>query len=170
MYAYEKLMQENDLKITDLPADAKIGIKTIQQIENAIRMTEKRGQSVSQSVKDKIKANDKWVTSEILAYLDDEENDDDIPHTAPEVIAEIKEEDPELSPEQKLGYEIDRELAKLFESGRTKVNIEEIRSVAPKLCKHIFETYDDDEENGVKTTNFSFVESEEKLMFNLEKN
>lgn len=169
MYAYEKLMQEHNLKVGDLPADAKIGIKSIQQIENAIRMTEKRGQSVSNAVKEKLRANDKWVTGEILAFLDNDETDDDLPNDPKEVIAEIKEESEELSPEQQLGYAIDAELAKLFESGKSRFDIEEIRSVAPKTYKHIFETYEDESENGVVTSNYSFIESDEELMFDLKK-
>lgn len=169
MYAYEQLMEENDLKQSDLPKDAQIGIKSIKQIENAILMTEKRGQKVSDATKDKLRTNDKWVTGEILAFLDDRETQQELPHEAKEVIQEIKEESVEMSPEEKIGYSIDQELEKLFESGETRFDINQIKGVAPKTFRQVFDTYSEDEPNGVETSNFRFVESDEELLFNLNK-
>lgn len=171
MYAYEKLMQEHDLKKADLPKDAQIGIKSIKQIENAIKMTEARGQNVSQAVKDKLRANDKWVTGEILAFLDDDETEEELPHEPEEVIEEIEEDDEteELAPEQHLGYDIDEELHKLYEQGEQSWNLDKVKKVAPKTYKHIFETYEQGGENGVVTSNYAFIESENEMVFNLQK-
>ncbi len=60
-FAYEKLMQEHNLSISDLPEDAKIGITTLKDIEKSIKMAEKKGNVVSYKTYDKIKANEKWV-------------------------------------------------------------------------------------------------------------
>lgn len=72
-HAYEKLMKEHNLSYSELPNDAKIGIDVIQQIVKAVYLAEKTGKKVKPKVYDKIKANDKWVTREILDYVDGKE-------------------------------------------------------------------------------------------------
>ena len=176
MYAFEQLLSENNLKKTDLSKDAQIGIKSIQQIENAIRMTEKRGQNVSQAVKDKIKANDKWVVREILDHLEDEEtNFDDLPNPAPAVLKEIKEDEaPEekLTPEQIKGLKIDIELKNLYEDGEVvdyTFTAKDLRLLAKLAYSTIFNSYDNDERNGIVTSNFSLLETSEDETFKLVK-
>ena len=98
-YAYEKLMQQHKLSYAELPSDAKVGIDTIKNIEKSITMLEKKGKKVSQSVINKIKANDKWIVNEILDFVDDtDKNSDDLPYEKKEIEAEIKQEAaPELT-------------------------------------------------------------------------
>ena len=179
MYAYEKLLDENNLKVTDLPKDAQIVIKSIKQIANAVRMTEKRGQNVSQAVRDKIKVNDKWVVREILDYLEDEETHfEDLPNPAPAVLKEIKEDAEEttaevpLTPEQIQGKKIDVELKHLFDDGEVvdyTYSSEDLRHLATTTYFTIFDSYDDDEENGIVTSNFKLLETPESEVFKLSK-
>ena len=76
-FAYEKLMQEHNLSISDLPEDAKIGITTLKDIEKSIKMAEKKGNVVSEKTYAKIKANDKWVVKEILDFVDETDDNED---------------------------------------------------------------------------------------------
>ena len=175
MYAYEILMEKHSLTKSDLPADALLGIKTIQQISNAKKMTEARGQNVSQAVLNKIKANDKWVVREILDVIDEQapSNPDELPNEAEEVITQIKEEEtPAITPEQKLGYEIDNELSFLFDNGpdnNYQFTTNDLQNLgAKKTYTTIFDNYEQEGENGITTSNYRLVEVEPEL-FTIEK-
>jgi predicted nucleic acid-binding Zn-ribbon protein len=185
MYAYEKLMKEENLKLEELPNDAKIGIKTLQNIEKIINMRTKKGKKPTQSILDKVKANDKWVVREILDYLEDKDtNTEPLPNTEKEIVQEIKEADTKAeTTEQKLGAEnkpadaipdlvgfaIEDELKKLFEAGKTEIQLEELKAKAPKSYSVIFDGYDDSGDNGIETTNYTIIETSEKV-FTINKN
>lgn len=62
-------------------------------------------------------------------------------------------------PEEK-GVQIDNELSILFET-KDSWEIDEIRKIAPQVYETIFDNYDEDEENGITTDNFSFIESKD---------
>lgn len=169
MYAYEKLMNENGLKLHQLPEDAQIGIKGIKQLENAIKMTEKRGQSVSEDVMKKLRANDKWVATEIIAFLDDEDPGTEIPFEADEVIEEMQNKEPELTENQKLGLAIEKELLGILgQHSNMELSADDLKSEAPRTYKVIFETYEEGGENGLKTSKVSLMETDE-LVFTLAK-
>ena len=71
----------------------------------------------------------------------------------------------DLTPEQKLGLEIETELSTLFASGKSEFSIEEIETSAPKTYGELYEVCEEeDEENGIETTNFKLIEvpNEEK--------
>ena len=170
MYAYEQLLNENNLSVADLPADAKLGIKQIKQIANAKKMTEARGQNVSQAVLNKIKANDKWVVREIIDFLNDKDsNEEELPAPAPEVIEQIKDETPDLTADQKLGLKIENELAFLHEQhGTSFLDVDSIKP-AKTTYSTIFENYENGGKNGVTTSNFSLIETEPNI-YKIEKN
>jgi hypothetical protein len=69
-----------------------------------------------------------------------------------------------------LGLQIEDELTQMFETGEKIWDIEDIRRVAKKTYDLIFDKYDDDEENGVETSNFSLLEKDgEEMVFTLRK-
>jgi hypothetical protein len=71
----------------------------------------------------------------------------------------------DLTPEQKLGLEIETELNTLLASGQSEFSIEEIEAKAPKTYDVLYEVCEeDDEENGIETSNFKLMEvrNEEK--------
>ena len=165
-YAYEKLMKQHNLTYAELPSDAKVGIDTIKNIEKSIAMVEKRGKTVSQSVINKIKANDKWIVNEILDYVDDtDNNDDELPYEKKEIEAEIKKDAaPELTADQQKALAIEAELENMHKSGRKEWDIDSINSAAPKTYAELFEAYDDeDKENGVATSRYSLIETSERI-------
>jgi len=71
----------------------------------------------------------------------------------------------DLTPEQKLGLEIETELNTLFASGKSEFSIEEIEAQAPKTYDVLYDVCEEeDEENGIETSNFKLIEvrNEEK--------
>lgn len=183
-FAYEKLMKENNLSVNELPKDAVIGIKSITDISKAIAMRERTGKKVHSGIVEKLRANDKWVTREILEHLDGKErnNTDEVPNDAKEVIQEIKADtttDSKTNTNTKTtenvvlseaGKKIDVELSSLEKSGKTLLTLDELKDFACKTYDTIFDSYNEAEENGVETTNFRIVETEKgSKTFNLTK-
>lgn len=191
-HAYEKLMKEHNLSLNELPVDAKIGIESIQQIVKAINLAEKTNKNVKPVVYDKIKANDKWVVREILDYVENKNtNTDPLPNKAAEVIktdieptAVKKEETPPPSGEVKKDEvvktddkpddakksadeakagKIDAELKVLFEAGKTKLTLDEVKSAAKTAYGVIFDNYSAEGPNGVETTYYDLTETEKEV-------
>lgn len=77
--------------------------------------------------------------------------------------AELKENDMIQNPDEK-GVQIDNELSKLLEV-KAEWEIDDIRSIAPLVYETVFDNYDDSEENGITTDNFSFIESDNSEVF-----
>jgi hypothetical protein len=159
-YAYEKLMEENNLTIAELPADAKQGINQIKKIEKAIKLVQSRGKSVSNDTINQIRVNDKWIVREILDYLEDKDIDrGEMPNSAEDVIESIEEDNtPAADPK---GLKIDKELKALFDAGKTSLTIDEIRSSARNAYDVIFETYERGGDNGVETSYYSLIEQQD---------
>ena len=163
-YKYKKALIEHKLSEKDLTEDAIVGISNIKEIERAMNMLTKRGLSPSQKTLKKLSAMDKWVYYEILDIVHDtNKNDDEIPFEAEEVIDEIKnsndsEKKVELTEQEKKGNEIESELKKLVESNKLSYTIDELRNLAPTTYEEIWDNYEDDEENGVGTSNFKIME------------
>jgi hypothetical protein len=173
---YEKAMEEYDLSYADLSEDAKTGVDGIKDVLKGIAMLEKRGKKVTQKTINKLKAMDKWVYYEILDQVQGtDENEDEMPENPEEVVDEIKEqaqgsEQPkQLTEGEKMGYEIDAELKKMFDSGKKEWTIEEVKSAAKKTYNILFDTYEEDAENGIKTSSYSLLEKE-KQKFVISKN
>jgi len=136
-------------------------------------INEKKGRNVSKS-KSKAATLDKWVTREILEYLDEvEEQNIEKPISSEEVqeiIEEMEDSDQSNDPNVILGQKINQELSALAESnpGVTEFNIDEIASKIPATHKQIFDHYEDSGPNGVKTPNWEFIENQ-KAIFTLKK-
>ncbi len=185
-FKYKKLMEENDLTVNQLPEDAQTGISEINKVLRAISMVEKKGKKISALALKKLTTMDKWVTYEILDYLHDtDKNVEDMPIDADDVIDELNKEgknkpvnEPVNEPVNKpiditqvdqVGLRIEEELDRLFESGKTSYTIDELRSKASKTYKELWDSYEENEENGIVTTKYSLIEDKEKN-FNLKLN
>jgi hypothetical protein len=72
-YAYEKLIAEKNLQVKDLPADAKIGIEAIKDIEKVVRMRQKSQKEITETMVNKLKYHDNAVCRAILDSLDVED-------------------------------------------------------------------------------------------------
>jgi len=183
-YAYEKLMAEHELKLSDLPEDARIGIATIKKIETIITTAESKGKKASKDTLAKVKANDKWVVNEILDFVDEkDENDDKIPHDADEIKEDLNDNEGNQGDDtgaddnagddnnagdnseanKELGIKIEAELDEMFKTGKVKWSADEIKVRAKNTYNTLFEHYKDGEENGVETTNYKLLETGEEI-------
>ena len=69
-----------------------------------------------------------------------------------------------------LGLQIESESNEMFETGQVEWDIEDIRKVGKRTYDLIFDNYEDDEENGVETSNFSLLEKEnDEMVYKLTK-
>jgi|694.fasta_scaffold36256_9 hypothetical protein len=178
-YAYQKLMAEHNLKVSDLPEDARVGITTINNIEKSMKMAEKQGKNVSDDTMSKIKANDKWIVQEILDFVEEtDENEDEMPYDEEELQEELFEDDEDeddedegeedYTPENQeqktaLGLTIDKELDEMFKTGKKQWGAEEIKGGYRNTYNTLFDNYEDDGDNGVETSNFRLVETDHEL-------
>lgn len=163
MYAYEKLMQEYNLKESDLTKKAKVAITAIKNIEKSL--VRQKGKSnfkgMSDETREKIEINDQFAVDEIEMMMDSDDDDSNADNQKKEPIVTLTEE-------EKKGNEIESELKKLVESNKLSYTIDELRNLAPTTYEEIWDNYEDDEENGVGTSNFKIMEDSNNL-FNVTK-
>ena len=173
---YLKAMEENDLSFSDLPEDAQTGIQEINKSLKGFKLLATRGRKPTPAAFKKLQTLDKGVYYEILDYLHDtDKNDDDMPVDADDVLDGLKPDDKsdkndnstddnqnEPQPDA-LGLQIDAELDGLFATGKKEFSIDEIKSKARKTYKEIWDNYEPDDENGIITSKYSFLENENEL-------
>jgi hypothetical protein len=182
-FKYKKLMEENDLRLNQLPQDAQTGVEEINKVLRGITMRERDGKKVLPSTLKKLAAMDKWVAYEILDHLHDtDKNDDEIPFDSNDVLKDIKK--PDLASDDKLenktdnpspnqnnkefqkGLKIEAELDKLLAEGKIQLSIDDLRSLAPNTYSEIWDNYEEGEENGIITSKYSLIEDKD-YEFNL---
>ena len=112
-----------------------------------------------------------------MYYIHDTyKNADDIPHDADEIVDDIKdtaqkldekeakteskEEVVELDEHTKLGLKIEEGFSKMI-AEKTEWDIEEIRKNNKPAYDLLFETYEEGEDNGITTSNFSLIEQDD---------
>jgi hypothetical protein len=164
MHAYEALMQEYNLKESDLTKKAKVAITAIKNIEKSlVRQKGKANfKGMSDETKEKIEINDQYAVDEIEMMMDNDDDDSNTDNQKKEPVITLTEE-------EKKGNQIEAELKKLMESNKFSYTIDELKNVAPITYEEIWDNYDDGEENGVGTKSFSIKEDSNNL-FNVSKN
>ena len=172
-FKYKKLMEENDLRLNQLPQDAQTGVEEINKVLRGITMRERDGKKVLPSTLKKLAAMDKWVAYEILDHLHDtDKNDDEIPFDSDDVLKDIKKPDAQSDDEIKnnkelqKGLKIEAELDKLLANGQIQLSIDDLRSLAPNTYSEIWDNYEEGEENGIITSKYSLIEDKD-YEFNL---
>ena len=174
---YLNALEEYNLDVNDLPEDAQIGIEQINNVITSIQLCEKKGTTIKEATFKKLKAMDKWVYYEILdAVNETEKNDDDMPFDEEEVIEELNEPVHEFENEEEeedddddnyaegdklLGEKIEEDFNEMQNNGKTSFSLEELKSLSKTAYDIIFNSYEEDEDNGIETTNFSLIETSE---------
>lgn len=167
---YEKLMRENNLKLSDLNEDARNGIANVKAVMVVVNREAKKGKSVSDLTWSKVRTNDKWICGEILETLDGSErnDEDEAPYSEEDIIDEIEDEDESNEVSDPTGIQIDFDFDIAFKNGLTKLSLEDIKSTSPTAYDIIWKTYKANEKNGITTTFFNLIETE-KHIFTLTK-
>jgi hypothetical protein len=180
---YEKLLKSYNIEVTDLDEDVQIGIKQLEDLKAKILSKRRIGQDVTPESMKKIKFLDSSIIREILDYIDDndleeedEEEDEEEEPISKNKFKEDEEEDKEEDEEEdekedeeefqeaynndmSLGNTLDLEFQDLLKSGQSEFTIGYFRSNAPTVYDVIFENYDNSEENGIETSNYSLIET-----------
>jgi len=175
---YLETMEEHNLEIGDLPEDAQNGIEQINDVIKGMKLHESRGRTVSEKTFKKLRTLDKWVCYEILDMVNEtDKNEDELPYTSEEIIDEFDEEheEEEEKPSKSIangnkeeGDKIDADLKVAYESGKKTISFDDLKSVSRTAYNIIFDSYDSSGENGVVTSNWSLLETDE-YVFTLEK-
>jgi hypothetical protein len=166
--AFEKLLETNNLEVSELPKIIQIEIKELVGLKNLIDSKKTIGQNVTEQTMQKLKDKDNAVVDDILEFLDSDDEDEtddtsdddtfDDDDTSDDDTSDEDEEDEDDSNDAD-GVSIDQELNTLFKSNQTELSINQLRSLAPVTYDCIFETYGKDEENGIVTSNYSIIET-----------
>ena len=172
---YLKAMEQYKLKPNELSEDALFGIKSIEEVMRMVALAEKNGKAIKPATIKKIMTLDKWVYYEILDQVNDtDRNDDDIPVDTKELKDEVKNQvnkSEEENKELQVGLKIEAELEALMKDGKMELSVEEIQKKAPTTYSVIFDSYEENGSNGVKTSHFSLLEIDsENEIFKLSKN
>lgn len=168
---YLRVLEEHNINEKELPADAITGIKDIKSAIRLAKVREAKGENSEQYYK-KAKTLDKWVTYEILDFINDSDENGDKPdfgtdkeeqeEQQQESVVEKNKEPKELKKPIGDGNKINAELAELYKNGKTDLSINEIRSLAENCYETIFDCYEEGGENGIETSEFSLIEYEEQ--------
>jgi hypothetical protein len=157
---YEKLLEKQNLSATDLSNDLKLRIKEITQLKNLILSKRKIGQNVSPITIEKLKEKDSELIDLLIENIDEDDLDED---DINETDSDESENDPESSEDfgdEQIGISIDTELKNFSNSGKTETSLENMSNLMPNTYNLIWETYEENEENGISTSNFDFFETE----------
>ena len=169
---YLKAMEEYNLQPSELSEDARFGIKSIEEVLRMVSLAEKNGREIKPATIKKIMTLDKWVYYEILDQVNDtDKNADDMPVDTEELKDEVKIQTEELSEETKEGLKIEAELEAIFKKGKFELSTDDISKLAPYTYDVIFDNYEENGSNGVKTSRYSLIETDhENELFKLSKN
>jgi hypothetical protein len=162
--AYQKKMEEFNLKLEELPTEMKEDAKEIQKLVGNVNSIKSRGQKVSDTLMDQIRKRDRLLLQDVEDYYEDkmEENENGSQNDPKET----------MTPEQKAnmdeGLSIEGELAELWKSGTKQISGSELRNRCPKCYKKIINTYDKGGDNGIRTSRYCIIEIKDSPeMFNL---
>jgi|LakMenEpi03Aug12_release.lakeMendotaPanAssembly.Ray.scaffolds.fasta_scaffold5214684_1 hypothetical protein len=69
-----------------------------------------------------------------------------------------------------IGLKIDKELESLFQSGKYEYTVEELESSAPEAYEVLYDCCEEeDEQNGLETSNYKLIEDPKTFKFKLSK-
>lgn len=161
-YAYEKLMQEYEMQLADLNADAKLAIKLIKDTERGIALQESKGRKPSKDVLAKVKTLDKWICNEILDIYNDTDKNTPIASVEPVVVEPVVKPEPKpvIEPSN-IGEILDAELDLMYKSNQKDWLLDSIKGNFKAVYDIIFDNYEEKGQNGIKTTNFTLLETSE---------
>jgi hypothetical protein len=172
--AFEKLIEKYDLEVSELPKITQVEIREINALKGLIESKQTIGQKVTPETMEKLKTKDSSIVDDILEFIEDQDSEEEQEQEEFEEEQEQEEEtddsDDDDDSDDEDGVSIDSELNDLFKSGRTTLNFSQIRNFAPTTYECLFETYGQDEENGIITSNYSIIEtSPNSEKFNISK-
>ena len=145
--AFEKVLEKNEVDISDLDRNLQLKIREITQLKNLIESKKRIGQKIGKDTIEKLKELDADLVDLLLdsfAYETDEDGADE----------------PKNHADEQLGILIEKELYNAIKNGLREISMEEMKSLLPNCYDLIWETYEPNEENGLVIANkFSLLEN-----------
>ena len=94
---------------------------------------------------------------------DDEEDEEDFEEEFEEEMEEEEDDDDDNYAEgdKSIGERIEVDFNEMYKDGKTKISLEQLKSLSKSPYDVIFSGYDEDGDNGIETTNFSLIETSE---------
>lgn len=152
---YEKLLEKQDLDANDLSNDVQLRIREITQLKNLILSKKRIGQNVSDITLEKLKEKDAELCDIILEDIEDLDLDDN--NDSDENQDENFEN--ENFGDQETGILIDEELKMFSGTGQSTITLNNMKSIMPNVYDVIWESYEDNNDNGISTSNFDLIET-----------
>jgi cobalamin biosynthesis protein CobT len=193
---YKIALEENSLEEKDLSDEAKVMIEQINGTLKGVNMLEKSGKEVSEKTYNKLKAMDNLVCKEIAEQMQgneeeeevEEEEDGDDKNNKPPMREAIKDEEEEeeeeeeeqedikatpteiiAEPNDPKGFQIDKDLKVAYENGKKTITLEELKTISKTAYDVVFSTYDESGDNGLTTSSYSLIETDENVFTLTEK-
>lgn len=160
--AFEKVIEEYNLDLENLPSDIQKSITDIKKSKGAIETRIQLGHDVKDATIENLKEKDAELVERIFDHLEIDNGDDSDDDSDDEGNEGGNEEEDEnmLDVSKYDGNKIDSELSALLDQGVTEINFMEIRSACPHTYELLFEAYEANKENGVRTSHFEMIETE----------
>lgn len=158
--SFEKAMEEHGISMDELPKDVKLMINEANDLKSRIEAKKQIGQKITPETMERLKAKDRLLVKEILDYADEREEDDDDDDEDTSGASGSQNDDDDMNEDfdDTEGVAVDQELEVLAKSGISKITLDQLRSQAPNTYNVLFDSYGQDEENGIITSNFSLTE------------
>ena len=162
--SFEKAMEEHGISMDELPKDVKLMINEANDLKSRIEAKKQIGQKITPETMERLKAKDRLLVKEILDYADerdeddDDDDDDDEEENSGSSGSNNEDDDMEEDYDDTEGVAVDQELELLAKSGVSKITLDQLRSQAPNTYNVLFDSYGQDEENGIITSNFILTE------------
>lgn len=176
---FEKIMEDYDIDIDDLPRDLQVVIEDLQTSKSHVIAKRNIGNTISDSTIERIRVKDQMVVRELLELIDEQEVDDsdddsddeydndeygnDDSEDDSEEEYNIYEEDndrDELMVDGATALAVEKELHSLYSNGIRTVSLTELRSKARNAYNLLWDSYESNEENGIATSNYELIETE----------
>ena len=157
--SFEKIMAEHKISMEELPKDVQLTINEVSELRNRIMSKKQIGQAVTPETMEKLKAKDRMLVKELLDFDEERNEDEDEDEDTGSSDDNENSDDDENDYDDGEGLAVDQELEGLSKAGLVTISLNDLRSKAPKSYDILFDTYGQDEENGIVTSNFSLTET-----------
>jgi len=157
----EKLIEENNLDLENLPTDLQKQITDIKKSKSSIEYRISVGQNINPVTIENLKERDADLIEKLYDHLEIDSDDDSDDYSDDDSDDNNDDSDENVLDVSKYdGNKIDSELSSLLEQGITEINFMDIRSACPHTYELLFEAYEANSENGVRTTFYEMIETQ----------
>ena len=159
----EKLIEENNLDLENLPADLQKQITDIKKSKSSIEYRISVGQNINPVTIENLKERDADLIEKLYDHLEigsDDDSNDNSDDDSDDNNDDSDENENVLDVSKYDGNKIDSELSSLLDQGITEINFMDIRSDCPHTYELLFEAYEANSENGVRTTFYEMIETQ----------